>query len=131
MKYVLIGLIAGIALGFIGAAQLFTFGSKEVVYITKEQPRTTATTPYWDRPENQAEKQRIGREHEEARLLWLAENPPVEELFNVAMMYNTEYVIQYLRENKIAGHCALIWRPDVVCADFGSLRFPTSRDGQY
>lgn len=68
------------------------------------------------------------RLHEENEKKWLAKNPPVKKLFDADQGYDTAYVIQYLKENPIAGDCALVSIPDVVCTDFGErVVFPTSR----
>lgn len=99
----------------------------EIKEIIKEE----SAIPYWDREENQDELKRIGLEYEANKAKWLAENPPVKELFNEDKIYDTDYVIQYLKENKIGGHCALVWRADVVCVDTGSIRFPTNRESIY
>lgn len=83
-------------------------------------------------PESQEEKQKreadAKAQWEESKAKWLAENPPVKTLFPEGKEYDTAYVIQYLKENKIAGHCALVWRIDVVCADGARIMFPRSRE---
>lgn len=83
-------------------------------------------------PESEQEKQQNEDEariaYEKGKTEWFAKNPPVKLLFDANRGYDTEYVIQYLKENPIAGDCALIWLKDVVCSDFGDkIYFPTSR----
>ena len=66
--------------------------------------------------------------YEAGRDKWLSENPPVKVLFDTERRTDTEYVIEYLRENPIAGDCALVWRQDVVCTDMrAGVVFPTER----
>ena len=69
------------------------------------------------------------REYYEQKEKWLAENPTVKEMFDNKRIYDTEYVIQYLTKNKIGGHCALVYRKNVVCAEFnGRIKFPIIED---
>lgn len=101
----------------------------DLAYLQREvmPPRENAT-PYWDRPENQEELKKIEADHEASKKKWLDENPPVRRLFDEDRISDTAYVIEYLKENKIGGHCALVWLPDVVCTDRDSITFPTSRE---
>jgi hypothetical protein len=68
--------------------------------------------------------------YEKSKADWLKANPAVKELFNEDKKNDTEYVIEYLKKNPIAGDCALVWRPDVVCASVSgaSISFPTNRE---
>ena len=63
--------------------------------------------------------------HEKSKQEWLDNNPPVDVLFEESRIHDSEYIIEYLKRNKIGGSCALVWRSDVVCVDFGKLVFPT------
>lgn len=72
--------------------------------------------------------------YENARDNWLAAYPPVTRLFDREMIHNTDYVVQYLKENPISGDCPLVWRSDVVCVEFSysgrnvdTISFPTER----
>lgn len=85
-------------------------------------------------PERTAEQKEADEEaariaYENSVADWLAKNPPVKELFDMKRLHDTAYVIQYLKDNPIAGQCAMIFRTDVVCTDLGRavIFFPTSR----
>lgn len=127
--------IAAIALSFsisVAAAAISILG---ITYKTEIAPvvHVQMTAPqnpvaYWSREENQEELKSIEVEHNASKQKWLDANPPVHDLFDEDRTYDTAYVIEYLKENKISGHCALVWRPDVVCAENGRIIFPTSRE---
>ena len=75
--------------------------------------------------EKESEKMRI--QFEENKRRWLENNPPVEVLFDEDRIGDTDYIIQYLKDNPVVGSCALVWIKDVVCEDWGKLVFPTER----
>src|SRR3990167_5107165 len=114
---ILIALIIGSAIGGMWIQYRFTGGiwTNEVKSELREVVVKYEDLDYWDRPENLAEKEKIHAEFEANKAKWLAENPPVKRLFDGNKIYDNNYVIEYLKENKIGGHCALVWRPDVVC----------------
>ncbi|MCP6727320.1 MAG: hypothetical protein KJI69_04925 [Patescibacteria group bacterium] len=74
----------------------------------------------------ESEKRRL--EFERDREQWLIDNPPVKELFD-GNKRDLEYTISYIRKNWYHGDCALVWRSDIICWDFGGnkLIFPTQR----
>ena len=91
--------------------------------------RITDDTKDTDHIQTEAEREAIAKRlYDEARVKWLKENPPVDVLYVEKNGYNTEYVINYLKRNKISGHCALVWRPDVVCMEGFHIVFPSSRE---
>jgi len=100
---------------------------EEVKTITAEVIKEVEKVNYKDTEEYKIEDVRMRKEHEEAKAKWLRDNPPVKELFLEGKMYDNEYIIEYLKENRIAGDCALTWIRDVVCVDSGKLRFPKER----
>lgn len=80
-----------------------------------------------DRLEEEEYKKRKA-EFERDKAQWLTDNPPVKVLFN-GNRRDLEYTISYIRENWYHGDCALVWRSDIICWDFGGnkLIFPTQR----
>lgn len=75
----------------------------------------------------EAEREVTRKQYEESKRKWLRENPPVDVLFDLDRIYDEEYVIDYIKRNGITGHCALVWRSDVICVDWDVLTFPTER----
>lgn len=70
-------------------------------------------------------EQRLQHKEEQNREEWLKKHPPVKHMFDTSKQYDTSYVIGYLYDNDIAGHCGLAYRKDVVCiVEDGLIRFP-------
>lgn len=93
--------------------------SEQIVDETTAAPEVV----YVSETENEAYQQ-----FQQAKLEWLAKNPPVDELFDRERRMDVEYLVDYIRRNPPAGDCALNWIPDVVCWEWGRLSFPESRN---
>lgn len=136
MKKKISGNTLSILFGLLIFGMIVWFKTPLVIVQYEEQPQgkkqevqVVEKSPVKSEQELQEEADRekqAGIEYMAVRKKWLDENPPVREFFDEGRIYNTDYVIQYLKENKIGGHCALVWRIEVVCADFGGvIKFPT------
>jgi hypothetical protein len=103
------------------------------VYDRVEGPEQTAIEEEAERREEAQRESDAKAEYEKAKAEWMAKNPPVKELFEPTRKREPGYAAAYLKENPIAGDCALVWYGDVVCTEISDedsvvIRFPTTRD---
>lgn len=118
-------LLVGVLIGFLGSWFLWVMAHKPEP--VGEVSSTSISMTLEREAEIDAAHEESRRIHEEAKAKWFAQNPPVEVLFDDTRIRDMEYVTQYLIKNPIAGSCALVWIPDVVCIESGMIKFPTSR----